>query len=383
MSRHRILVAAALAGLLAGLARAGEPASAPAKPVEPTFADEVLEGKAGETIWYRFKAGQPHVVILVQAVLGRHGLAHGTHYWLDRRDDVGLVAVTGAPKWIALVRSLLGFLEEDQPQVRVRTRVVETVLNRDLQAGVEADLERKNTSDTFFRGFRVDHEPKSYLDSTLSTQIPFTGSTLGFGTYEGVDSAGNFVSKTREHMGSVRFALRALGERQSSEILAQPDQVVLSGTKAVFEVKKKYPIQNVQIAGNNANVTVIEKDLGFKMDVTPHILGDRRISLAVNAEVSNLAGYVEVGPGTKYPYISTRRVNTTVIVLSGYEVVIGGLFQTERSVVEKGVPLISEIPLIGYLFKSYWSVQNRKELVFFIQPTIVEPRARLFAPAID
>jgi type IV pilus assembly protein PilQ len=119
------------------------------------------------------------------------------------------------------------------------------------------------------------------------------------------------------------------------------------------------------------------------MKVTPHIIGEDRIHIHIEATVDNQAGFVEVGPGTQYPFTSKRQVVTSVTVPSGFEVVIGGLFQKENSVVEKGVPLLSEIPILGYLFKSYWRVQTRKELLFFIQPRIVRPRARLFSPGMD
>jgi type II secretory pathway component GspD/PulD (secretin) len=377
--------------VLAAFLAAPGPAHAGETPKKPGFSREKLSGKAGETIWYRFQAKNPkdkgnehyHVIALVQRVLKRYGLDAGKHYWLDRSDDLGLLAITGDRKWTKLIRSLLGFLEEEQPQVRIQARIVETLTRRDLQAGVDSSIERKSSKDTFFRGFSIDHQPQAYLDSILHKTIPYTGSSVGFGTVDTVDAQGNFVSKTRERVGAVSLALRALGEHQTSNILAEPDQMVLSGGTAEFRVKKSFPIQNVQITGSTTKVTIKEKDLGTFMTVVPHIVGKDRVYLKIDVKVENQAGFVEVGPGTKYPFTSLRQVKTSVTVRSGYEVVIGGLFQKEYSVVEKGVPLLSEIPLVGYLFKSYWRTKSRKELLFFIKPRIIKPRARLLSPAGD
>jgi len=377
--------------VLAALLAAPGPARAGETPKKPGFSREKLSGKMGETIWYRFQAKNPkakgnehyHVIALVERVLKRYGLNAGKHYWLDRNDDLGLLAITGDRKWTKLIRSLLGFLEEEQPQVRIQARIVETLTTRDLQAGVDSSLERKSSKDTFFRGFAINHQPQAYLDSILHKTIPYTGSSVGFGTVDTVDAQGNFVSKTRERVGAVSMALLALGEHQTSNILAKPDQMVLSGGTALFHVKKKFPVQNVQFSGTTTKVSVKEKDLGITMNVVPHIVGKDRVYLKIDATVENMAGFVEVGPGVQLPFTSKRQVMTSVMVPSGNEVVIGGLFQSEYSVVEKGVPLLSEIPLVGYLFKSYWRVKTRKELLFFVKPRIIKPRARLFSPAGD
>jgi type II secretory pathway component GspD/PulD (secretin) len=360
------------------------------KPTPPRFSRGKLSGEGGTTRWYRFqpliinKKVQPHpTVVLITKVLLRYGLKEKTHYFLDARNEMGLIAISGEKKWVDLVASLLEHLEEDQDQIRVKVRVVETLTTRDLQSGIETALDRKTSKNTFFRGFSINHQPKSYLDSVLSPTIPYTGSTIGFGTVEDVDAQGNFVSKSRERVGSVSLALRALGEKQVSDIIAKPELVVVSGGRAEFKIEKKFPYQFVEIRGTSAKVYAKTLDLGVTLLVVPYLVGKNKIHLDVTAKVENQAGFVEIGPGTKMPFTSKRQIKTTVIVPSGFEIVLGGLYQKEYSVVEKGVPLLSEIPILGYLFKSYWQVLKRKELLFFIQPKISQVRTRLFTPVGD
>jgi type II secretory pathway component GspD/PulD (secretin) len=361
---------------LGATARGGEK-----KPTE--FSRGRVTGKAGDTVWFRYQPRVPHAINLAKAVLARHGLVHGKHIWFDLRDDVGLLAITGKRKWVKVARSLLEFLEENQPQIRVKVRIVETQTSRDLQTGLETSLERKSSKDTFFRGFSINNQPKSYLDSILSPTIPFTGTSLGFGTVDDVDAQGNFVSKTRERVGAVTLALRAMGEKQVADLLAKPDLMVVPGEPAEFKIHKQFPYQYVEIRGTSAKVFAKTLPLGVTLKLTLFVVGKDRVQMDVDALVENQAGFVEIGPGTKLPFTSKRQIKTTVTVPSGFEVVVGGLFQNDYSVVEKGVPLLSEIPILGYLFKSYWRVQKRKELLFFIQPKIMETRARLFSPLGD
>ncbi|MCU0722102.1 MAG: type II and III secretion system protein [Planctomycetes bacterium] len=371
-------LAALCLALLAGAAgrAAGQAPPPPASPPAPAaeFERGRIKGKAGETLWFRFEPGNPGAVDLVQRVLGRYGLAHGQHYWCDRHDPLGLLAVTGEARWIELIRSVLGFLAEEQPQVRVKVRILETYSSRDLQSGVETGLDRKTSTDTFFRKYRMTHPPKAYSDSLVTTSSPFTGTTAGFGTVETVDAKGNFLSSSREREGSADLALRVLGEHQTSKVLAEPDLLVLNGVQASISTGQNYPYQKVLITGSTARVEVENLHLGVTLNLTPFVVGEDRIHLVLEALVENQAGWVETGPGTKFPFTSRRSVKTSVLVPSGYEVVVGGLFQKEFSVVEKGVPLLSDIPLVGYLFKSYWRVQKRRELVFFIRPLLVGRR---------
>jgi len=375
------IAAALLASALAVLpARSQQPAPPSPAPPETAFSGERLHGKAGETLWFRFEPGNPGAVDLVQRVLGRYGLAQGQHYWCDRNDPLGLLAVTGEARYVDLIRSVLGFLVEQQPQVRVKVRIVETYSSRDLQSGVETSLDRKTAKDTFFRGYRMSHLPSAYLDSIVTTTSPFGGTTAGFGTVNTVDAKGNFISASRDREGAADLALRAIGEHQASKVLAEPDLLVLNGTLATISTGQNYPYQKILITGATARVEVETLKLGVTLNLTPFVVGDDRIHLVIDALVENQAGLVETGSGTKYPFTSRRSVKTSVIVPSGFEVVIGGLFQKEFSVAEKGVPLFSDIPLIGLLFKSYWRVQKRRELHFFIRPRLVGSRTRLLDP---
>jgi type IV pilus assembly protein PilQ len=78
-----------------------------------------------------------------------------------------------------------------------------------------------------------------------------------------------------------------------------------------------------------------------------------------------------------------REIKDTVILSSGTTMAIGGLYQDEDTVVEKGVPVLSEIPILGFLFKSYRSLKTKKELRFLVRPKIVQPFDRFFVPSED
>ena len=94
----------------------------------------------------------------------------------------------------------------------------------------------------------------------------------------------------------------------------------------------------------------------------------------------NVVGFVEIAQGARNPFTDNRQISDLVTLHNGDTLAIGGLYQNEDTIVEKGVPLLMDIPLLGMLFKSYWTQKVKKELFFFITPRIVERTDRFYIP---
>ena len=109
-------------------------------------------------------------------------------------------------------------------------------------------------------------------------------------------------------------------------------------------------------------------DTGVLLQVTPHINDGGLVTLDVQAEVSS-PGTPDVAGGA--PPIDTRSVQTLLSVPSGQTMVMGGLIQETKGNANKGLPLLSRIPILGGLFGSETLTNNRSELVLFITPRVV------------
>jgi type II secretory pathway component GspD/PulD (secretin) len=152
-----------------------------------------------------------------------------------------------------------------------------------------------------------------------------------------------------------------------AKIISNPRITTADNKLARIIVGKKVPLVVSDEAGNAiTQLTTI----GIKLEVTPHINQDGRVTLDLFPEVSDLSQQATVQGGI---IIVTSEAETRVIVKDGETAVIGGLIRTNESEVQRGVPILKDIPLLGYLFRSTNTVEEERELLIFVTPKIIRP----------
>jgi len=109
----------------------------------------------------------------------------------------------------------------------------------------------------------------------------------------------------------------------------------------------------------------------LSLKVKPLITPDNRIILDLAVTKDSVGQVVVTSGGVNVPAIDTRAISTQVLVNDGQTVVLGGILETERRDSEKKVPLIGDIPVLGYLFKSTSKVNKKAELLIFVTPKIL------------
>lgn len=167
-------------------------------------------------------------------------------------------------------------------------------------------------------------------------------------------------------------------ERQDGQvrILAEPTVMAMSGQEGSFLAGGKIM---VPVGQDNNRVTLEEKEFGVGLKFTPTVLAGGRINLKVTPEVSELSrDGIGVTSGTLasraiFPLITTRRASTTVQLQDGQSFAIGGLIRHTQVNNTKGVPLLSELPVLGALFRSTDFQNDRSELLFVITAHLVKP----------
>ena len=164
------------------------------------------------------------------------------------------------------------------------------------------------------------------------------------------------------------------------KILAEPTVMAVSGQEGSFLAGGKIFIPVAQNNNGGATtVTLEEKEFGVSLKFTPTVLGDKRINLKVNPEVSelNTQGVGITVPGVSglavLPSFTTRRAATTVQLFDGQSFAIGGLIKNNVTTNIKAFPLLGEIPVLGALFRSSDFQTDKSELVFIITPRLVKP----------
>jgi type IV pilus secretin PilQ/predicted competence protein len=148
-----------------------------------------------------------------------------------------------------------------------------------------------------------------------------------------------------------------------SEILASPQISTLDHTQANIFMGDEISIRVMDESGQSAFKMV---ESGIKLTVTPHVAGDNRILLELNPE-NNSYSYDDKGQVV----ISKQEATTKVVVSDGETVVIGGLTKNDEIEAETGIPILKDIPILGYLFKHVRKEITKKDLIIFVTPRIM------------
>ena len=169
--------------------------------------------------------------------------------------------------------------------------------------------------------------------------------------------------------------INAIAADTESNLLATPHIVTLNNQKAKFLVGQEVPVSTgEQLSANfeNAFRTVQRQEVGIKLEVTPQVNAQGDVKLFLKQEVSSVAG--PVSSRSSDLILNKREFETTLTVRDGQLLAIGGLLNDdERRTIER-IPLLSDIPIIGELFKSRSRSRSKTNLMVFIRPTILRSR---------
>jgi pilus assembly protein CpaC len=176
-----------------------------------------------------------------------------------------------------------------------------------------------------------------------------------------------FGSLTRQALSA---SIQLLVNHGKAKILSKPRLLAVSGEDASFLAGGEVPYVTESKLGST---NVQWKPYGVKLKARPTIDPDGNISATIRAEVSGLdpQNGVSVGNGIVVPALRTRWVETTVYMKSGSTLVIAGLIDEESQKLTSGIPILSDIPVLGELFRFTDNTQNQTELVIFVTPSLV------------
>src|SRR5690606_24475951 len=127
---------------------------------------------------------------------------------------------------------------------------------------------------------------------------------------------------------------------------------------------------------DNPFQTIQRQDVGITLTVTPSLAGDSTVRLELEQEASAVQAAVE-GVQSVDLITSKRSIKTTVLADDGETIVLGGLIQDDVTRTESKVPLLGDIPLLGVLFRSTSDSREKRNLMVFLRPTILNDSTRL------
>jgi len=220
------------------------------------------------------------------------------------------------------------------------------------------------------------------IDKALADDLGLQifGSNFAFNAAGGLSMfSGQSTANVGFQIGSITSWIRAQESKGLIKILAEPNIMAVSGQEGNFLAGGIVfiPVPQSAATGGGAVITLQEQNFGVGLKFTPTVLAGNRINLVVKPEVSEVSPQgVQVSTGSSQmvlPIIRTRAASTTVQLMDGQTFAIGGLIS--NNVVESisQFPWLSEIPILGALFRSSSFQSRRTELVILVTPRLVQP----------
>ena len=173
---------------------------------------------------------------------------------------------------------------------------------------------------------------------------------------------------------NVNLALQALAQLGKTRTLAHPEIVTVENNKAAFTLGEEIPYATVSSAGTQVQF----KEAVLRLEVTPTVIREsvdgkeiRKVKLSVIVENNSRGDVISPAPGVSVPIINRRKAETQVLVREGSRLVIGGVTQNVQQKTVRKVPVMGDIPVLGWLFKQREDFETGRELVVFLTPSIL------------
>ncbi|MBI3377669.1 MAG: type IV pilus secretin PilQ [Nitrospirae bacterium] len=299
-----------------------------------------------------------------------------------------MVVIRDIPSAIERVTQLLKQVDVKTKQIMIEAKIVEVSTNASRELGIQWGTMYRNGDAYIFGGGTsgggttgttgtVGVLPSSTTGpgTTTTGTIPLTGGA-GFGgsalnvnlpAAVGFGSGGAIGIGILTKNAILDLQISALETQGSARTLSSPKVMVLDNQEAYIKSGTGILIPTSSTSGTTTTTSVTEKEALLQLKVTPRVINDDQISLKIltSRDVFDFSRSVQGSPPK-----NTRETQTNLIVKNGETIVIGGIYTETETEGEAGVPLLSRIPLIGWLFKKETKTKDKTELLIFITPRI-------------
>lgn len=279
---------------------------------------------------------------------------------------VALALVTAQPAALAAFEAALDLFYSSIPQIEITVQVVEYQTADALAFGVSGVTVGAATLPV------LENLSSSQLVRSYTSIFPLRQPTVGASP---VTDVGLFTLGGIHDSWQLNMVLQALEANNLADITSSPKLVVRNGGVASISTLTNFPFPRAKInqLGTEVATDIEFKPVGVKMNIIPVIAGTDSVILQIYADVSAITGFAATSP-VSTPITSTRTAVTTVYLKDRHTLVIGGLQSETKFESETKVPLLGDIPLLGFLFRSTSTTRNKTNVEFHITPHIVADR---------
>ncbi len=283
------------------------------------------------------------------------------------------LVVTASSADYATLKKVIKKLDIPRLQVYVETAILEISVGDKTKLGT--NLAAGAPGRGFAGGFIGDSET---LTKTLTSGFPSDGATIPIfaGPSFGAKAlVGNTLTDIT--VNSFMGLINLITSTVSSSILSTPQILALDNEKAEFKVLDEIPVQSTftnSTASNGATGTVETKKIGITLKITPHVnAASGSIRLDIEQKVDTTKPTTSVPAALKDYQVATtsRETNTSAVIKDGNYIMLGGLMSDKVEETITKVPLLGDIPVLGWLFKSKTTTVGKTNLVILMRPKII------------
>jgi len=271
------------------------------------------------------------------------------------------IIVTDTESKIREISALLDKIDRITPQILVETKIYDITSRDQLDLGVQWNAGRRSDSTFGALGTNPTSGPRNpFLLSGFDNPTTKTGTSVTGGLRLG------WLNDSVD----IDVLLRAEKEITDAKLLANPRILVLDNETALFDIVTEHPYVERTISEGSITETINFKEVGVKLEVTPHVTRDGMVRLHIVPEFGVFVERVTLAT-SDVPVVDTRKVDTIALVRDAQTVVLGGMRKMDVSKQINKIPLLGDIPVLGWLFRFEGEDTATTELIVFITPRII------------
>lgn len=270
-----------------------------------------------------------------------------------------LLLVSARPEGLSAFERTLNQFYANIPQVEIEVKVVEYATSDSVNFGAT----QFDTNTPLLQNLK-----SGRLIQQISSSFPLSAPLSG---QSSITDRGLIALGGIHDSWELNAVLEVLETNNVADVKTQPRMVVRNGGAATVSTVTAQPFPKAKISNQTVTTTDISfQDVGVIMDIRPEIAGTDTVVLNIYVSVSAVTGFAATEP-VPTPIVSTRVATTSVHLREGESTVIGGLVSESTVDLEAKIPLLGDIPILGYLFRSTSTQRSKNSLEFVITPHIL------------
>ena len=267
--------------------------------------------------------------------------------------EINALILYGTPAEYERVKRLLETLDVELKQVSVEAKIL--AINKDATKNL--GIEWMWSAIPQISSTRAENMKNSNAYGLIQFGRSFGDATFNDSEFNGVRNEWYYGAK-----------INALVTNGKAKILSRPNVTTIQGKEAVINVGSSVPVPTIQTTNSTVTTSIEYRDAGIILKYTPRINSDGTITATIHTEVST-PQYVADMQAYRF---NTRSADTTVTVRDGEPMVIGGLIGAEEEKSVSKIPFLSDLPILGALFRNHKKSKSESELVIFLTAHVLE-----------